>query len=105
MSKKSTVTKGTKRGGKVSMSDRLRSGLHRLGLHYDLNVVSTEQIVTTSRNLIRAATKKETKVLREAFNPTAVQVSIVKREFTGGSPTGKRGRPSHASIGLVDEAA
>jgi hypothetical protein len=89
----------------LNQSATLRKGLDKLeAAGWDVATVSSTEIVETSRTTLRGKTKNETKKLRAAFKPTAAQVSIVKREYTGGSPTGKPGRPSHADIG-VEEAA
>ena len=101
MSKKTPgTTKRTsrKRGGKLSMSARLRAACEKLEADgWDLNTVNHSEIVSAAKRNLKA---KE----RQSFNPTNAQVSIVKREFTGGSPSGKRGRPSHTAIGLEEAA-
>jgi|TARA_Y100000034_G_C6907183_1_gene421382 hypothetical protein len=89
-------TKNAKR--KVSMSARLRKAMDRISATWDLATVSTADIIKEAKKGLRGTE-------RELFNPTAAQVSIVKREYTGGSPTGQRGRPSHESVGIVEEAA
>lgn len=102
MAKKETTVKGTTRNGRVSMSDRLRAAYEQLIAEgWDINTVSTADIVSLARKLIKGRGSKDAKA---NFNPTPAQVSIVKREYTGGSPTGGRGRPSHESIGLVEAA-
>ncbi len=101
---KNDSRKGTVRKGRVSMSDRLRAAYDYFEAEgWDVATISTSEIVAKAKSLIRG---KEAQALRDAFNPTPAQVSIVKREYTGGSPTGGRGRPSHESIGMaVEEAA
>jgi hypothetical protein len=89
----------------LNMSAVLRAGYDKLvKAGWDVNTVSSEEIVEVSRKTIRGKNKADTSKMREAFNPTPAQVSIVKREYTKGSPTGRRGRPTHASIGLEDAA-
>jgi hypothetical protein len=61
----------------------------------DLNVIVTSSIIQEARESIDNYNEQK------AFNPSAVHVSIIKREFTGGSPSGRPGRPTHESIGLV----
>lgn len=105
MSKKDTVRKGTKRNGQVTMSDRLRAGMDKLvKAGWDLSTVSTAEIIDTSCKLIRGKNAEETAKLRKEFAPTAAQVSIVKREFTGGYGVGKVGRPSFETLGYTEEA-
>ena len=96
------MAKATKPAPKklLNMSAVLRTGMERLDkAGWDLSTVPTAEIINTSRMTIRRKDKALTEKLRNAFNPTAAQVSIVKREFTGGSPTGERGRPSFEDLG------
>jgi|TARA_Y100000034_G_C6907183_1_gene421385 hypothetical protein len=79
---------------KLSMSERLRRAMTKLqNQGWDLGTCSYADIVAVARKNLKGDAKA-------AFAPTAAQVSIVKREFTGGSPSGERGRPSHASVGI-----
>jgi len=71
-----------------SKSERLRNAMQRLDdAGWDLNTIPTCEIISEAR-------------FKKGEAPSAVHVSIVKREFTGGSPSGKRGRPTHQSIGV-----
>ncbi len=89
----------------INMSAVLRKGFDKLeGDGWDVSTVPSEEIVEVSRKTLRGKTAKDTATLRKAFNPTMAQVSIVKREYTGGSPTGKRGRPSLKALGYADAA-
>ena len=68
-----------KRGGKLSMSARLRAAYQTLADgNWDLNTVSNAEVVAMAKKGLKGA-------VRANFNPTPAQVSIVKREFTGGS--------------------
>ncbi len=90
----------------LNMSAVLRKGYAKLEADgWDVNTVPSAEIVEVSRKTIRGKSKADTAKLRKAFKPTPAQVSIVKREFTGGSPTGERGRPSLEELGYVAEAA
>ena len=87
-----------KRGGKLSMSARLRAAYTKLAADgWDLNTVGNAEVVAMAKKGLKGA-------VRANFNPTPAQVSIVKREFTGGSPTGQQGRPSDKSIGYAEAA-
>lgn len=86
------------RNGSVNMSHYLRVVMLALVSDgWDLATVSTEEIISKARGKIRD------KDLREKFQPTAAQVSIVKRSLNGGSPTGKPGRPSLEALGYEEE--
>lgn len=87
----------TKKVKKLSVSARLRTACSTLQKGRDLRTVSYLDIVRVARKNMRDATA------REAFSPAPAHVSIIKREFTGGHEG--RGRPSHASIGVIQEAA
>ncbi len=85
---------------KLSISARLRTVLTRLdNAGWDVGTVSYNEIVRLAKKNIKNADE------REAFAPKPPHVSIIKRDFTKGSPTGKRGRPSHASLGMVEAEA
>lgn len=100
------MKKGKRKGGGLNMSHYLRQAMEKLAAAgWDLNTVPTSEIVTEARKLIRGKNADETAKLRIAFNPASSQVSIVKRSFTEGSPTGKPGRPSFESLGYDSEAA
>jgi hypothetical protein len=89
-----TKRESRKRGGKLSMSARLRAACEKLESEgWDLNTVGYDEIVSLAKRPLKGQNRK-------SFNPTAAQVSIVKREFTGGSPSGKQGRPSDVAIGV-----
>jgi len=98
MAKKSTKKSPAKPKKKYNMSALLRRAMQYFADNdWDLNTISTDEIVAKARTYVANNDKAK-------FNPFESQVSIVKREFTGGSPTGKRGRPTHVAIGLVEAA-
>lgn len=88
------------KNGSLNMSHYLRQAMEKLVAEgWDLHTVPTAEIVAKGKSLIRD------KKLRDSFEPTNAQVSIVKRSFTNGSPTRKPGRPSYESLGYTEEAA
>jgi len=99
------MAKAPKKKKLLNMSAVLRKGFDKLEAgDWDVSTVPSEEIVETSRTTIRGKNKADTAKLRALFNPTMAQVSIVKREYTGGSPTGKRGRPSLEALGYAEAA-
>jgi len=97
------------KSGKINTSEVLRRAMSKItGKGWDLRTVTAAEITTKACSVLRDAARRnrgkaETDKLVQSFKPHPVHVSIVKREFC--EKLDGPGRPSHESIGLVEEAA
>jgi hypothetical protein len=99
----------------VSFQERLRRGLRKLDIRYDVRTVTASEIISTARGLVRGNSKANTAKLKSEFDKSAekksapVQVSIAKRNFredgTGCEMFEGAGRPSDADLGYGEDAA